>query len=244
MGIIVFGIVIVLGLLFTSQGVSYGASVTNAGRADGTVEPVVRRYTEQGESARFDELRAEYGGNKELPAGYELQALLALSHFPSLRDVRIRFIVDDVQIPVSSRPRPVSTFRRPENRLYLVVIDTASRREEDPLLLRNQPFNAQVGILGHELAHTAYYLDRPTLGIIGDALCQLSRSCRVRFERATDRRLIRHGLGWQRFDHSTFVRAGFRAAGIESDGDGGAYMGPTELLEVMGKSGMYDLDNR
>lgn len=207
--------------------------------------PVTLEYAESEERARYSELLREYGTNKELPVGYELQALLALSHYPELADVRIRFVIDDVDIPISSRPRPISTFRTRWRRLYLVVIDTDSQRR-GALLLKNQPFNAQVGILGHELAHTAYYVHRSFFGIVGDALCQLSDDCRREFERATDRRLIEHNLGWQRYHHSSFVRAGFRAEEVEAgssnnDASGGTYMDPPQLLEVMEQSGLYDV---
>jgi hypothetical protein len=202
---------------------------------------VVREYGEETERERYGELLRQFGRNKELPAGYELQALLALSHFPELKDVRVRFVQEDVGIPISSRPRPLSSLRSRTQRLYLVVIDTRMDSGRDALLLKNQPFNAQVGILGHELAHTAWYINRSTLGIVADALCQLSGACRVQFERATDRRLIEHGLGWQRHDHSRFVREGFRSAGIQSTGGGGAYMDPPELLEIMKESGRYGL---
>lgn len=201
--------------------------------------PTIRReYVREAEQPRFEELLAEFGAAKNLPAGYELQALIALSHFPELRDTRIDFIQSDVQIPISSRPRPISTFRSRGKRRYLVVIDTESENR-GPLLLKNQPFNAQVGILGHELAHTAWYINRSFFGIVSDAFCQFSNACRNSFEQDTDRRLVLHGLGWQRHDHSSFVRAGFRQLGIESDGGGGAYMDPTELLVAMEESGIY-----
>lgn len=204
--------------------------------------PVTREYVRSEQAPRLAALMSEFGDRKELPEGYELQALLALSHFPELKHVRIRFVRSDARIPISSRPRPVSVIRSRWNRLYLVVIDTAMPGQpgRDRLLLKNQPFNAQVGIIGHELAHTASYVHRRFFGIAADAICQLS-DCRVEFERDTDRRLIDHHLGWQRYDHSSFVRAGFRAAGTESDGDGGAYMGPAALLREMEESGHYDL---
>ena len=96
--------------------------------------------------------------------------------------------------------------RSAENRTYLIIIDNELEGPREALLLKNQPFNAQIGIIGHELAHTAYYLNRSFLGIAGNALCQLT-DCRITFERATDRRLIDYGLGWQRFDHAAFVRS-------------------------------------
>lgn len=203
--------------------------------------PTVREYVEAEQRPRLAELRAEYGRHKELPPGYELQALLALSHYPELKDVRIRFIVDDVSIPLSSRPHWASMLRSARKRTYLVVIDSHLEGDRDALLLKNQPFNAQVGIIGHELAHTVYYLDRSFFGILGDALCQLS-SCRVRFERETDRRLVDYGLGWQRYDHALFVRSQFLGsveAALATEGGGGAYMSPTELRDLIEGSETY-----
>ena len=54
--------------------------------------PVIREYSEAEERSRFDALLAQFGQNKQLPSGYELQALLALSHYRELRDVKIRFL--------------------------------------------------------------------------------------------------------------------------------------------------------
>ncbi|GIT20894.1 MAG: hypothetical protein CM1200mP40_05760 [Gammaproteobacteria bacterium] len=84
---------------------------------------VVREYEEIAEQQRYDQLLLEFGNNKELPPGYELQALLALSHYPELKDIKIRFIVDDVGIPLSSRPLWTSLLRSAKNRTYIVVID-------------------------------------------------------------------------------------------------------------------------
>lgn len=201
----------------------------------------VREYVEAEAQERYDELLAEFGDNKILPPGYELQALLALSHYPELKSVRIRFIVDDVDIPLSSRPHWASMLRSARKRTYLVVIDNNREGGRNALLLENQPFNAQVGILGHELAHTVYYLDRSFFGILSDAICQLG-DCRIQFERATDRRLIDYGLGWQRFDHALYVRGqiyGSREAAMGSQGGGGAYMSPAELLGIIEADEQY-----
>ncbi|MEQ8314550.1 MAG: hypothetical protein RL839_14880 [Gammaproteobacteria bacterium] len=203
---------------------------------------VKREYREVEERLRYEELLAAYGNNKELPPGFELQALLALSHYPALRDVRIRFVVDDVDIPLSSRPHWASMLRSAKNRTYLVVIDSQRESGRQALILANQPFNAQVGIIGHELAHTVYYLNRSFFGIVGDALCQLG-DCRVAFERATDKRLVEYGLGWQRFDHAMYVRGQLSGANpdliMNSQGGGGAYMSPAELLSLIENNEHY-----
>ena len=221
----------------------FSLSVAQAGNAaEANTSSVVREYHQAQEQARFAELMAEFGQHKELPPGYELQALLALSHYPELRDVRIRFIVDDVNIPLSSRPYWASMLRSAENRRYHVIIDSQREGSRQALLLSKQPFNAQVGILGHELAHTVYYLERSLFGIIGDALCQFS-ACRIEFERATDRRLIDYGLGWQRYDHALFVRSQLNSdpqAALTSEGGGGAYMSPAEIMRLLRANPAYE----
>lgn len=227
--------VLLSGLFLVAPMAAHGATPKSA------TTPPVREYVEAEQRRRFDALQVAFGRLKELPPGFELQALLALSHYPELKNVHIRFLVDDVDIPLSSRPHWASMLRSAQNRTYLIIIDSDRDGPEDALLLKNQPFNAQVGILGHELAHTVYYLQRDFFGIIRDGLCQFSR-CRVDFERDTDRRLIDYGLGWQRFDHALFLRREFatsEAEAMSAEGGGGAYMSPAELEGEMQQSQSY-----
>ena len=229
------------GLLATAMSLLACLIGSNSGWAQGDQQPVVREYVESVERARYLELLKTFGQHKRLPENYELQALLALSHYPELRAVSIRFIVDDVGIPLSSRPHWASMLRSARKRSYQVIIDTNLEGPRDVLLLKNQPFNAQIGIIGHELAHTVYYLNRSFFGILGDAVCQFS-SCRIEFERKTDRRLIAYGLGWQRYDHALFVRRRFApdpAAAASTEGGGGAYMSPAELLRLIEDNANY-----
>ncbi|MFT4860836.1 MAG: hypothetical protein ACI95C_000034 [Pseudohongiellaceae bacterium] len=204
---------------------------------------VVREFTESESLSEYPRLLKEYGSNKTLPLGYELQTLIALSHYPELKNTQIRFILADVGIPLSSRPHWSSMLRSAGHREYRVIIDTELEGIRQALLLKNQPFNAQIGIIGHELAHTVYYLERSFFGILADAACQLS-SCRIGFERATDTRLIHYGLGWQRYDHALFVRSRLNSNSetiSSSSGSGGAYMSPNELMSIMEQNSIYGL---
>ena len=148
----------------------------------------VREYVEAEDHECYDDMLEEFGENKILTPGYELEALLALSHYPELKSVRIHFMVDNVDIPLSFRPHWLSILRTARSRTYLVVIDNNRESGRNALLPDNQPFNSQIGILGHGLAHAVYYLSRSFFGILGDVICQLG-DCRIQFERTTDRRL-------------------------------------------------------
>jgi hypothetical protein len=194
-------------------------------------------YDREHEERRFDELHTVYGGNKRLPDGYELQALLALSHFPELRRVRIEFTVKRAIVPLVSYVRLPSVFRKPGERRYRIVISSKSFAGMEPMLLANLPFDAQVGILGHEVAHTVEYLEKGALGMLGVPFCSLRRRCREPFEQGTDRRAIDYGLGWQLYGYYRYVWDVQRSAGNADGGYAKTYMTPREILSYMEQIG-------
>ena len=146
----------------------------------------------------FHQLKAKFGKNKTLPKGYEMQALIALSHYPELIDVPIEFVQHEAYIPLSSRPDPLTLLLPWKKRKYLVVISTKSVKAFESILLKNLPYNGQVGVFGHELAHTVDYLDKSALKVVQIAYnYATSGAFQKTFERATDLRSIKHGLGYQ-----------------------------------------------
>lgn len=154
-------------------------------------------------AAQFDQadlarLEAEFGQRKKIPARYRAQILTALSFFPELREVKIDFVVRKSVIPLSSRPRLGSLLRAAKHRRYLITISSQSTKELTPILLENLPYNAQVGVLGHEISHVANYLHTSAWGLarIGWGLVFSDRAT-DRFEANTDQTCIEHGLGFQ-----------------------------------------------
>jgi hypothetical protein len=153
-----------------------------------------------------DSLYPLYGKNKLLPAGYEHQALIALSHYPELIGVPVEFQLLETITPLESRPTVLSTlFRRANQRHYLVLISTKSVDWLDEILLDKMPFDAQVGVLSHELAHTVNFVDRSFPRMVRVALGNLSDSYLNQFEYDTDQRTIDHGLGCELLQWSTYV---------------------------------------
>ena len=76
---------------------------------------MTRDNIESEESGRLQQLLDEYGQNKSVPAGFELQALLALSHYPELKTVNICFLIGGVKIPLYSRQNGLACSRVPKN---------------------------------------------------------------------------------------------------------------------------------
>ncbi|HEX8547998.1 MAG TPA: hypothetical protein VF691_13640 [Cytophagaceae bacterium] len=154
----------------------------------------------------IEDLRKEYGINKIIPPQFEHAALLALSHYPELKNIYVEFLITKKALfPYSSRPRVTDIFSDPEKRRYQIIIAAQSKVLEK-ILLNNLPFKAQVGILGHELAHTALYLRQHANGLLKTGLFYFLPSFRERFEKDTDRAAIAHGLGKELLEYSTYIR--------------------------------------
>lgn len=134
------------------------------------------------------------------------QVLTALSFYPELRNVRIKFRVRKRKTPLTSRPRILSVFRKKKNRNYVITISNATTDRLTPILLSNLPYNAQIGVLGHELAHISHYNTQNTFQLIGLSLGMLRSTYVDEFEWNTDKSTIEHGLGYQLYDWSSYVR--------------------------------------
>lgn len=192
-------------------------------------------------SASYSELMETYGHKKQLAPGFELQCLLALSFYPELKDAKISFLVEPAFLPLASRPEPVSVLLPWIERHYLVIISSASTNYFESILLKNIPFNEQVGIIGHELGHSLFYLDKSSLQLLQIAYrYQNNNDYRIQFERATDQRAVAHGLGYQLYDFAFFVRKAFGDSQEEiSQEKGGMYLSPGELAREMNLYNFY-----
>ena len=213
-----------------------------------------KEFIESEVRPQYDSLLSRFGQNKVLAPGFELQCLLALSHYPELKDANIAFQIKPTFLPLASRPDPVSVVFPWIKRKYLVIISNASADFFEPILLKNTPFNEQIGIIGHELAHSVYYLDKSSLELAWIAYkYEYDDRFHTQFERETDKRAIAHGLGYQMYDFAFFVRKAFGNTQEEiAQEEGDTYLSPKEIavemerydfyLDSLDETGSYFLD--
>lgn len=161
------------------------------------------------QNTNWESYQTEFGNNKKLPQGYEKQALLALSFFPELKNIRIDFELTNDMTPLASRPTIWSVFRKPEKRHYLISISTKSKGILDSILLGNLNYNAQVGVLAHEISHVADYNTKNFWQFLRLGFGLLSSSYMDKFEYNTDAICIEHGAGFQLLAWSLNVRQYF-----------------------------------
>ncbi len=160
-----------------------------------------RLYSEIKLLSQKDSLMKSNGNNKEFLSGYDLISLVALSHFPELKDTKIVFKSKSINSTMQAKPKGMNVFRRKGKRKYVVIINTINPK----VPLDSISFNAKVGVLGHELAHIIDYESKNVWQIIGIGLRYGNKNYRAKFERATDQRTLDAGLKWQIYDFSTYV---------------------------------------
>ncbi|MFN0204056.1 MAG: hypothetical protein ACKVTZ_21235 [Bacteroidia bacterium] len=182
--------------------------------------------------------KAEDYPNIKIDSSFSVQIKAALLFYPELKDRHILFRVKKATIPLTSRPRLMSIFQKPKNRRYIITISSKTMDRLEPILLKNLSFNAQVGVLGHEISHVADYNSRNTWFFIKLGASFVSKKAIDRFENNTDRRCIKHGLGYQLLAWSTEVRQKLKIEqwnGVKSEEmfKGERYMSPESILRLI-----------
>jgi hypothetical protein len=174
----------------------------------------------------IQELKELYGHNKVYPADFEEQILTALSFYPELKDHRIDFQLRKGYAPLSSRPTYGGLFRSARKRKYKVFISTGSGKMWDSMVLKYAPFDAGVGVLGHELSHVLNFSRMSGLSLTWLGVSHVSKSYMDRFEFLTDSLSIEQGMGEYLLAMGIHARKTFGAP-------------DPEQLQVKGEKGNY-----
>lgn len=173
---------------------------------------------------------------------------MALAHYPELKETRIVFRMKTRVVPLATAPAFFSSFRKKEKRKFKVTISRQSIKLIRPILLKNLSLNAQIGVIGHELAHVSDFSTRSFRRLAGVLTGQLSRKYLDQMEFNTDKRCIEHGLGFQLLAWSSEVRTklSFLAKKETSHPENKQkekkrerYMSPASIQKVMSELDVY-----
>lgn len=168
------------------------------------------------------------------PAAFELPILVAISYYPDLQGKKIIFKERKIKTTLNARPRFVSLiFSKKQNRTYVIRIN--KQFKDSMILLKNIPFNAQVGLFGHEFSHFTDYQSRSFFGIIKRGFAYLTKKSKTSFEKEIDQKTIERGLGWQLYDWSYYVQYQSNASASYKDFKRTTYMTPTEIISTLEK---------
>lgn len=196
-------------------------------------------------------IREEYGKNKEIPKIFEQQILIALSYFPELKDTHIEFRVKKANSPLSARPKVIGLFTSAKKRKYVITISESADPKLESILFNNLSFNAQIGVLGHELSHISDYSTKGFAKMCNLLFIELFSKKEVdKFESRTDLICISHGLGYQLFDWSFSVRQNLNtdywrgASNINCTKRTERYLNPSTINNILLNNPLYKEENK
>lgn len=189
-------------------------------------------YTEY----QLDSIEREYTKIDLIPEFREV-ILTAVSYFPDMKDVFIRFQYSPEQTTMACRPEYKGLLGG--KRSYNIFIN--NKADFDGILLHDVPQEAQVGVIGHEIAHVVEYESRSTMGILQLATMYLTDDGKKAFEQATDLRTIERGLGWQLKEWAQYsMYDSPRATEEYKLFKRAIYMSPQEIEEAIRSLGIYE----
>lgn len=145
----------------------------------------------------LDSLRKEFGQYKTYPKEYELECLVALSHYPELKNVRIDFKRKNLKSIMKAQPCNMVNFLRGKSKRNYCILMTTNQNPGKNVVVNDLSFNAKVGVLGHELAHIYQYSTTSLAKLVGYFF---SNKIRKRIESGADKLTIEHGLGYSLYE--------------------------------------------
>jgi hypothetical protein len=180
-----------------------------------------------------DSLKNIYGTNKEFIPDYELQSLVALSFYPELIDTRITFKLADKESVAKTTVTFFSVFNSADKHFIIYINDNKNRTG---FLLQEASFSAQVGAIGHELAHVADFNLKKFPAMVWWAVKYAFKRSRITIERKIDISTIDHGLGMELYYFVDFALNHSTANSQYKKFKRLNYLSPAEILEHTKKS--------
>ena len=159
----------------------------------------------------------------------------ALLFYPELKDVSIKFRYADIRTTMETRPVLLSTIFG--KRSYLIFIDTITNGEG--VLLKDVPFNAQVGIIGHELSHISDYEKRNLFQMVKLGLHYKLHPSFASYEKSIDQLTVKKGLGWQILCWSDFIINHSNASENHKAFKRRYYLSPSEIEYLIAENVQY-----
>ncbi len=202
------------------------------------IEKPKRLFKKEEQVTQLIKLKENYSFNKFFETqDYCLQTYIALSYYPELKNVLITFKHKNIYTTMETRPNTISLLGNKENRTYTVYID--NNAENEGITLNTVPFNAQIGIIGHELAHIVDYERHSTFEIAKIGTKYINKKTRPKFEKSIDSLTIQIGLGWQLYDWSDYVLNKSKASANYKNYKRNTYLIPSEIDKIIQNLDIY-----
>lgn len=201
------------------------------------IEPV-REIKSDFIQSNLQKLIQKYGRNKAVPSEIQSNFYTAIGYYPELKSVNIKVRYGKIKTTMQCRPRWDFLFNSRKRRSYVIYIAKPSSNNVR-VEYQNLPLNAQIGVIGHELAHVVDYLGMNNLQMIKFGIDYLISQKRKTIENKIDLIAIGHGLGHQIKDFSKFIFEESNVSGKYLKYKNKYYYKPNQIREILSLIPIY-----
>ncbi|WP_229369968.1 hypothetical protein [Fibrivirga algicola] len=188
-------------------------------------------------TAQMNDISPELAGfrtNKHIPAIIEKNVLTALSFYPALKDVPIRFVFKQSIKSSVMQAQPVfeSLLSSRKSRSYRINISALFKLTHTAVPIHQLPDSIMIGWIGHELGHIMDYESRSNLGLVGFGVSYVLSAAYVKkVERIADAYAVEHGLGTYLVETKRFILDHAELPQTYKDKIARLYVSPEEIVE-------------
>lgn len=179
-------------------------------------------------------LKKAFGRNKIFLPDIEVPALIALSYFPELKNTRIEFTRCKIRTTMEVHPDVKSLWGARSQIKYIIFVNDQIQNGQG-ILIDDVPFNAQIGLIAHELAHIVDYQKLNLIQLFEVAVNYHQSGFRRKLERHTDLEVIRRGLGWQLYEWARYAMFESSAGQAYKEFKKRYYLRPKEIMRILKK---------
>lgn len=174
--------------------------------------------------------------NKTIPDEIRQEALIALSHYPELKDTPLTFKFKKSirKSTMQAQPTYDSIFRKRKNRRYIILISERFHIEDKNFQTTDVPHEVMIGWLGHELGHVMDYRQRSFLQLISFGFRYLfSKKYLKHAERTADLFAVQHGMHAYIVATKNFILENVHISPTYKARIERLYMSPEEIMEIV-----------
>lgn len=144
-----------------------------------------------------DSLAQLFSTNKRFHSKIKSAALVALSHYPELKNVKIEFLFRKAKATMETRPKINVNVLGRKHRTYQVFINN-NKGKHKALDIDSLTETVKIGWIAHELGHIVDYESRSALSLFFMAPYYVFvPSFKQNIEQSVDIITIRHGFGYE-----------------------------------------------
>ncbi len=190
---------------------------------------------------------AKFSANKQIPKVIEIQILMALSHYPELRDTNIRFIFTQALKGSIMAARPVvHTLLGPrKKRVYDILISPVFKLKHSIEPIHQVADDVLIGWIGHELGHIMDYERRNTWSVAKFGLLYwLSKRYIRKAERVADTFAVNRGMGHFILATKQFILGHSGLSQRYKNKIAQLYLSPDDIVKLVAELEKENVSNR